>query len=440
MRTHPLSPEEIDGARRGPRSRVVRFAARAGMTLALTAGLTGVVVAPAQAANPYERGPAPTESSVTAEEGYFDTDEESVSSLVSGFGGGTIYYPTDTSEGTFGGVVIAPGYTASQSSMAWMGHRIASQGFVVFTIDTNTRYDQPDSRGAQIEAALDYLVDDSDVSDQVDGDRMAVMGHSMGGGGAMSAALRRPSLKAAVGLAPFSPSQNLTSMQVPTMLLAGQRDTTVTPAGVTGLYNGIPTTTEKAYLELTGAGHAFPTSSNSVMMRKVIPWLKIFVDQDTRYGQFLCPLMDWTGITAYRGSCPLDPGGTGSATRHEAEDSPAVCTGTIDSDHAGYSGAGFCNGDNAVGASAQFTVDASTTATATLRVRYANGTTTARPASLIVNGSTVGTPSFGGTGAWTTWSTSTLTVTLNAGSNTIRFDPTTAGGLPNIDYLDVVTS
>ena len=37
-------------------------------------------------------------------------------------------------------------------------------------------------------------------------------------------------------------------------------------------------------------------------------------------------------------------------TRYEAETSPAVCTGTIDTDWAGFSGTGFCNGTNAVGA------------------------------------------------------------------------------------------
>ncbi|WP_246083874.1 carbohydrate-binding protein [Nonomuraea diastatica] len=74
-----------------------------------------------------------------------------------------------------------------------------------------------------------------------------------------------------------------------------------------------------------------------------------------------------------------------------------------------------------------------------MRVRFANGVATARPASLIVNGSTAQTPSFEGTGAWTTWVTKTLTVTLNAGGNTIRFKPTTASGLPNIDHLDVTT-
>ncbi|MFC9915678.1 carbohydrate-binding protein [Streptomyces sp. NPDC127197] len=128
-----------------------------------------------------------------------------------------------------------------------------------------------------------------------------------------------------------------------------------------------------------------------------------------------------------------------AATRYEAESSPSVCTGTIDSDWAGYSGSGFCNGTNAAGAHAQFTVNAPAAGTATLRVRFANGTTTARPAGLVVNGSTVQTPSFEGTGAWSTWVTKTLTVSLNAGSNTVRLNPTTAAGLPNIDYLEVET-
>jgi pectate lyase len=123
-------------------------------------------------------------------------------------------------------------------------------------------------------------------------------------------------------------------------------------------------------------------------------------------------------------------------TRYEAESSPAVCTGTIDSNHSGFSGSGFCNGTNATSGFAQFTVNAAAAGTATLGVRFANGTTTARPANLVVNGSTVQAPSFEGTGAWTTWVTRTLSVAVNAGSNTIRLNPTTSGGLPNIDHLD----
>ncbi|MGW0756840.1 carbohydrate-binding protein [Streptomyces sp. NPDC002814] len=133
------------------------------------------------------------------------------------------------------------------------------------------------------------------------------------------------------------------------------------------------------------------------------------------------------------------PAAQAATTRYEAESSPAVCTGTVDSDWAGYSGSGFCNGTNSTSGSAQFTVTAPASGTATLHIRFANGTTAARPAGLVVNGSTVQTPSFEGTGAWSTWVTKTLTVPVNAGSNTIRLSPTTAAGLPNIDYVEVVT-
>jgi hypothetical protein len=124
-------------------------------------------------------------------------------------------------------------------------------------------------------------------------------------------------------------------------------------------------------------------------------------------------------------------------TRYEAETSPAVCTGTIDSNHAGFSGSGFCNGTNTTGAHAQFTVNASAAGTATLAVRFASGTSSSRPADLTVNGTTVQSVSFEGTGAWSTWVTKTMTVSVNSGSNTIRFNPTSSAGLPNIDYIDV---
>ncbi|KAB8185160.1 carbohydrate-binding protein, partial [Nonomuraea phyllanthi] len=129
-----------------------------------------------------------------------------------------------------------------------------------------------------------------------------------------------------------------------------------------------------------------------------------------------------------------------AATRYEAESAPATCDGSLDSDHAGYSGSGFCNGDNAVGAAAQFTVTAPAAGTATIAIRYANGTTTDRPADVLVNGSVAHAASgFEPTGAWTTWVTRTLTITVNAGDNTIRLNPTTANGLPNVDYLELET-
>ncbi len=116
-------------------------------------------------------------------------------------------------------------------------------------------------------------------------------------------------------------------------------------------------------------------------------------------------------------------------TRYEAEN--ATCDGTIDSNHTGFSGTGFCNATNAVGGFVQFTVSAAAAGSATVGIRYANGTTVDRPAT--VNGQSV---SFPGTGAWTTWATRTVTLTVTAGSNTIRIESTTATGPANIDYID----
>jgi rhamnogalacturonan endolyase len=122
--------------------------------------------------------------------------------------------------------------------------------------------------------------------------------------------------------------------------------------------------------------------------------------------------------------------------RHEAENAPATCDGLIESNHAGFSGSGFCNANNAVGAASQFTFSAAA-GSATISIRFANGGTANRPADIIVNGSTVQAGSaFDPTGAWTTWATKTLTASLNAGNNTIRLSPTTANGLANIDYLE----
>ncbi|MGC5011808.1 cellulose binding domain-containing protein [Streptosporangium sp. DT93] len=277
-------------------------------------GLLAVTVAtrPASAAdNPYQRGPDPTLTSVSATRGSFATAQVGVPSG-NGFGGGVIYYPTDTAQGTFGAVAIVPGYSARfADEEAWMGPWLASFGFVVIGIETNSRTDGADPRATQLLAALDYLTQRSPVRDRVDPGRLSVVGHSAGGAGALTAALRRPSLKAAVGLAPGSPTGNLSlaDNRVPTMFISGQRDTVVTQSYLNGLYGTLPATAQNAWVEITGVDHLFATRANTTEMRTLIPWLKIFVDNDTRYTRFLCPLMDSTGISMYRNKCPYVPPG-----------------------------------------------------------------------------------------------------------------------------------
>ncbi|MEU6879601.1 alpha/beta hydrolase [Streptomyces sp. NPDC046712] len=268
-----------------------------------------VLVAPgAQAAdNPYERGPAPTTASIEALRGPYSVAETSVSSLaVTGFGGGTIYYPTSTADGTFGAVAISPGFTATQSSIAWLGPRLASQGFVVFTIDTITTADQPASRGRQLVAALDHLTERSAVRGRIDSTRLGVMGHSMGGGGSLEAAKSRPSLRAAIPLTGWNTDKTWPEIATPTLVIGADGDT-VAPVATHSepFYESLPSSLDKAYLELNNASHFTPNSSNTTIAKYSVSWLKRFIDDDTRYEQFLCPVpRPSLTIEEYRGTCP----------------------------------------------------------------------------------------------------------------------------------------
>ncbi|GIH95821.1 alpha/beta hydrolase family protein [Planobispora siamensis] len=289
-------------------SRRARVLAKLTLALALAAG-TGAIAPAAHAAAGYERGPEPTEAILAATRGPFSVADTNVSSLVvSGFGGGTIYYPTDTSQGTFGGVVIAPGYTASKSSMAWLAERLASHGFVVFNIDTITRSDQPDSRGRQILAAADYLTENSSITvrSRLDSSRIGVMGHSMGGGGTLAAANSRPSLQAAVPLTPWHLDKSWGGVRVPTMIIGAENDSIASVSSHSEpFYNSLSGAPEKAYLELNGASHFAPNSDNDTIAKYAISWIKRFVDDDLRYDRFLCPPPNRsTTIEEYRSSCP----------------------------------------------------------------------------------------------------------------------------------------
>ncbi len=122
---------------------------------------------------------------------------------------------------------------------------------------------------------------------------------------------------------------------------------------------------------------------------------------------------------------------------YQAE-SATISNGVVATNHTGYTGTGFVDSTNAIGAFVEFTVTSSAAASATVTIRYANGTTTNRPSSVLVNGTSVNSAlAFNATTNWDTWANQTQAVTLNAGSNTFRLTATTANGCANLDKIDV---
>src|SRR5256885_7406331 len=112
-----------------------------------------------------------------------------------------------------------------------------------------------------------------------------------------------------------------------------------------------------------------------------------------------------TSVAAAVAAALFAPGTMANATTttYQAE-TGTIFHGTVDSDHAGFTGTGFVNGTNEVGSWVEISINVGTAGSTSLAYRFANGTTTSRPMTVTVDGATVGTPSFPATGAWTTWS------------------------------------
>lgn len=246
----------------------------------------------------YEVGPNPTLSALQPSQGPLSVSSTIVPSSVSGFGGGTIYFPSNAQQ-ELAAIAVAPGFTNYQSAIQWWGPLLASHGYVVITIDTNGRFDNPNSRSLQLDAALSHLIDEgnranSPISGIVDENRLATMGFSMGGGGSLISASRNR-LSAAVPLAPWNSGGNdFDQIGVPTMIMACENDTTASVnSHASPFYNTIPNSTDKAYMEITNGPHNCANGDNgngndALLSTYGVSWMKRFLDKDQRYAQFLC--------------------------------------------------------------------------------------------------------------------------------------------------------
>ncbi len=277
------------------RSKVGKVVVTATAVAALSFG-AAVIAVPASAD---QIGQAPTASNITGN-GSFATSSSSISSLVSGFGGGVAYYPTGT--GRYPVVAVSAGYTASWSSISWIGPRLASWGFVVVGIETNSRFDQPSSRGNQLLAALNWAVNSSPtaVRSRVDGDNRGVAGHSMGGGGTLEALSADSTglVKAGVPLAPWNTDKTWGEVREPVLIVGGESDS-VAPVSSHSIpfYNSLGGS--KTYVELNNASHFFPQSPNGTVSRAMVSWFKRFLNNDQRFTQFTCGFTG-TAISDFR--------------------------------------------------------------------------------------------------------------------------------------------
>jgi pectinesterase len=112
-------------------------------------------------------------------------------------------------------------------------------------------------------------------------------------------------------------------------------------------------------------------------------------------------------------------------------------SGVIDTKHSGYTGTGFIDTENAIGASIIWSITAATAKTYTAQIRFGNGGAAARRATVVVNDSQIKTLDFPTNNNWTQWQTVNVDIPLKAGTNSIKLVSETADGLANIDSIRV---
>ncbi|MEJ5944796.1 carbohydrate-binding protein [Pseudokineococcus basanitobsidens] len=138
------------------------------------------------------------------------------------------------------------------------------------------------------------------------------------------------------------------------------------------------------------------------------------------------------------------PAAAAAATSLEAEQAVLSGGAVVEDEHGGFAGTGYVGGlvDAHRGyAAVGFTVDAETSGTHELQLRYANGTGSERTLSVSADGVERGRVRLPATGGWARWATATTALDLAPGTHEVRYTygPEDSGNV-NLDQLEVVAA
>lgn len=113
--------------------------------------------------------------------------------------------------------------------------------------------------------------------------------------------------------------------------------------------------------------------------------------------------------------------------------------GSRQNSYSGASNGYYINIQNSSAKGVTWKVNAPASGSYTLTWRYANGgSQSATSGRVLVNGATaIASASFPKTSSWTTWTTTSGTVTLAAGINTVRLETIQSSEFANIDWIEV---
>ena len=172
---------------------------------------------------------------------------------------------------------------------------------------TSSTSDQPPARGTDLQAAVKRIQAEntrsgSPLAGKLATDRICVTGHSMGGGGTLYAANELGSaIRCAMPLQPWQPGGSFPKISAPIMFIGAASDTIAAVSGnAQPHYESIPASTEK-FMVVFGGDHYLSTNRTStdqmapeeatpsydLQAAYIIPFYKLFLEDDERYRGFL---------------------------------------------------------------------------------------------------------------------------------------------------------
>ena len=205
-----------------------------------------------------------------------------------------VFYPLTLSfDRPNGAIAFAPGFRASADNYEWWGPALASLGYNVFILNTNEPTDGLAARADALAALVDFIKaenenPDSPVTNKIDVDKIALMGHSMGGGAALAAADRLgDDIGAVIPLAAYccepggSFEGDFGSLTSAALIVASAEDTVAPPATHARMLYDLLGSENKIYMEFAAGDHMFPANGgpeHDTMGRLTLAFLKAYLD------------------------------------------------------------------------------------------------------------------------------------------------------------------
>ena len=239
---------------------------------------------------------APAASAVTLATGLAGSGDSAVCSYRSGllrwgYASARVSYPCGL-RGQAPAITLTGGYTNIKEQMYWLSDHLTSHGYIVITITPYNIFGTPPVWETAHKAGLAELHDENrrwfgPLRGRVDFERIAMVGYSMGCGGAMLASADVGNeVRAVVGLSPFLDrvEPNSGAISARTLLIGGSFDFVALPSAVNRFYQQLNADLPRGQAILRGLNHldwiGFPSSIKNRAKTLVTAWLNLQLGDD----------------------------------------------------------------------------------------------------------------------------------------------------------------